>query len=157
MVKKQKSCILGLARAWFMLGAPLYSIKSRLLYIAKVFDISLVITSSSGTITCIFQDSNDAKRPEVHYVQHDRRLSLRALRQVDLISERLVHGAMHSVGNAMQVNVENAINQLDIVIQKEGKPTPTGITKTFERFAIAAHSLRMLHSKRRKEPFPATP
>lgn len=150
MVKKQKSCILGLARAWFMLGAPLYSIKSRLLYIAKVFDISLVITSSSGTITCIFQDSNDAKRPEVHYVQHDRRLSLRALRQVDLISERLVHGAM-------QVNVENAINQLDIVIQKEGKPTPTGITKTFERFAIAAHSLRMLHSKRRKEPFPATP
>ena len=142
-----------LARAWLSFGAPLVSIETRLYYVAQVFGVSLVIVSVSSAIMCIFQNSEDAKEPEIHYVQNDRQLSLRTLRQVDIISEQLVYGAMHSLGIAMQLHVENAIAQLDNVLQKERKPKSTGLRRVFERLALTAHSFRILPSRRRREPF----
>ena len=155
MVKAQKSCILKLARASTTFGAPSNSIESRLRHVATVFGISLVIVSMPSAIMCIFEGSGDTKRPEVHYVHCDRRLSLRNLRRIDIISEQLVYGAMHSLGTAMRLHVGNAINQLDNVLVERPKSKSTGLTRVFERFVLRTYSLCVL-SKGKQEPFGKT-
>jgi hypothetical protein len=153
VAEAQKSCILKLARAWTTFGAPSTSIEPRLRYVAKIFGISLVIVGMPSAIMCIFEGSCDTKRPEVHYVHCDRRLSLRNLRRIDIISEQLVYGAMHSLGTAMRLHVGNAINQLDNVLVERPNSKSTGLTRVFERFALSTYSLRVFSSKGRKEPF----
>jgi Putative threonine/serine exporter len=156
VTKAQKTCILRLCRAWLTFGAPLSSIATRLRSLAQVFGVSLVVIGTPSAIMCVFQGLDDTKRPEIYYVQCDRRLSLRKLRQVDAISEQLVDCATHSLGTAMHLRIENVIGQLDKVLLEERKHKSTALTRVFKRLILSVYSFGVISSKRSKGPFRTT-